>query len=77
MGLFNKDDDKVSYKDIFIVQHREYGQYFIININGTLPLKAMNHYVVSLKLKLIWYIHYTTISFFLKRMTIIIMRKVC
>ena len=33
MGLFNKDDDKVSYKDIFIVQHREYGQYFIININ--------------------------------------------
>ena len=77
MGLFNKDDDKVSYKDIFIVQHREYGQYFIININGTLPLKAMNHYVVYLKLKLILYIHYTTISFFLKRMTTIIMRKVC
>ena len=33
----------------YIVQHREYSQYFIINIKGIKPLKIVNHYVVHLK----------------------------
>ena len=35
----------------YIVQHREYRQYFIITLNGEYFIKVLNHYVVQLKLK--------------------------
>ena len=37
---------------IYIVQHRDYSQYFIINLNGIQSIKIFNHYVVYLKLTL-------------------------
>ena len=36
----------------YIVQHREYRQYFIITLNGEYFInKVLNHYVIQLKLK--------------------------
>ena len=32
----------------YIVQHREYSQYFIVTINGAELLKIVDHYVVHL-----------------------------
>ena len=32
------------------VQHREYGQYFIITLNGRQSIKIANHYAIHLTL---------------------------
>ena len=34
----------------YIVQHREYRQYFIIAFNGVKSITVLNHYVIHLKL---------------------------
>lgn len=31
-----------------IAQHRKYGQYFMITLNGVQPLKIVNHHIVQL-----------------------------
>ena len=56
---------KISKLQGYIVQHREYSQYFIITINGVQPLKIMIHSVVHLKL--IFYINSTSIIDKLKK----------
>ena len=52
--------DKINKLQGYIIQHREYSQYFIITINRVQPLKIVNHYVVHLKLTL--YINCTSIK---------------
>ena len=32
----------------YVVQHGEYSQYFIVTINGVLPLKIVTRYIVHL-----------------------------
>ena len=32
----------------YVVQHKEYNQYFIITVNEVKPLKIVNHYIVHL-----------------------------
>ena len=34
----------------YIVQHKEYSQYFIITLNGIQCIKILNHYVVHQKI---------------------------
>ena len=41
--------EKISQLQGYIVQHREYSQFFIITINGIKSLKFLNNYVVYLK----------------------------
>ena len=53
---------KINKLQGYIVQHREYSQYFIITINGVQPLKVVYHYVVW---KLILYINYASIFLYL------------
>ena len=43
MGKINKIQE-------YIVQPREYSQYFIITLNGVQYIKILNHYVAHLKL---------------------------
>ena len=50
---------KINKLQGYIVQYREYSQYFIITINGIKPLKIVNHYFVHLK-HIYMYINYTT-----------------
>ena len=44
----------------YIVQHREYNQYFTITLNAIYSIKNLNHYVVHLTL--ISYINYISIK---------------
>ena len=32
----------------YIVHHKEYSQYFVITVNGLLPLKIVNNYIAHL-----------------------------
>ena len=40
---------KISYKEGYVVQHREYSQYFVV-ISGVEALKIVNHYIAELQL---------------------------
>ena len=47
-GLRGQNDHVLNKLQVYIVQYREYSQYFIITIDGIQSLKIVNHYIIHL-----------------------------
>ena len=50
---------KINKLQGYIIQHREYNQYFIITRNGIQTLNVVNHYVSHLK-HIMLYVNYSS-----------------
>ena len=48
-GYVQTTKHKINKLQGYVVQHREYSQYFTIAIHGIQSLKIVNHYAVHLK----------------------------